>query len=99
MLPKVGDKYSAYGPLVQRNKGISVGSEWILTCVEGQSISLSVFANNNNGFAEITIAKPFFGQNFKKIDQIGSPNRASTYKLDKHYYPEVNAKNLQLMPQ
>ena len=98
MLPKVGEKYRAEGPLINRNRGISVGSERILACNEKESISLSVFGNNNNGFSKVTIAKAFFAQNFTKVNEIAPPGRDKTYKVDKHFYPEVNAKDLALYP-
>lgn len=98
MLPKIGEKYKASGPLIERNSRIRANSEWILVCDQAFNISLSLYANNLGGADSITIATSFFGNNFKKIQELGTIDRARTYTQEKHYYPNVSVKGPIILP-
>lgn len=98
MLPRVGQKYLADGALIDRNSGVFANSEWIISCVDGNCISLSVFANNKNGYTKVTIAKPFFGANFSMVDELVPPDRQRMYRIEQHYYSDVDVKSKPISP-
>src|SRR5262245_27546397 len=98
MLPKVGEKYSANGPLIARHSGVLTDSTWIVACVDGNCISLTLYAGNGSGYTKLTIAKAFFGLNFVKVEELFPPDRSTAYRIEKHYYPDVNERDKQILP-
>jgi len=97
MIPKSGDSYKAklIGPIILKNRGMKGNSEWIITCTEGDKISLSLYKNNPGGWFEITIAKVAFGENFEKMP---STIMGKNYISNKHFHPDVNERTLVFKP-
>lgn len=96
MIPEAGDNYKARpnGPIIKQNGDIIIkNSEWFVTCINGNKISLSVCSNNNGLSFKITIAKIFFGQNFEKTSWTPM---GRLYIERNHWYPDVNEGNLRI---
>ena len=91
----IGSVYIAKNTnLLRDHGGILQGSEWVVTCVMNDKISLSCRAKNDGGYTKMTVAKDCFGVNFDA--DLHWVNLSQAYAMDAHFYPNFDVVKIKI---
>ncbi len=93
---QVGAPYISLATTFLRTHSIPDGVDFAITNVDNDKVSLMVKHSNGKLCpSELTIAKSYFGTNFSASPY--APVNAS-YAHSRHFYPEVSAAGVPLLP-